>query len=242
MTCRELRNLAPLYHSGELGAVDREAFAAHRAACPECDHEIESQANLDSQIAGALARDYPDASRVKQRFRGALAAQRSRRRWILAAAAALVLVAGLGVARVYRRPTPAPAWIAAAARDHWSELVERQPRHWRTAPPEIAVVASQNGFAYAQVAALAPAGYKLERAKTCRIEGQPTLHLVFSDGAREYSVYLRPHISAKAPVDVVAHGAEHVAAFETGRYRAAVVTVGSEPECEALARTAASRL
>ena len=62
------------------------------------------------------------------------------------------------------------------------------------------------------------------------------------DGAREYSVYLRPHRSLSEPVRVVRHNEEQVAGFETGRFRALVVTAGPAKDCESLARLAKERL
>jgi len=103
-------------------------------------------------------------------------------------------------------------------------------------------VASQGGLSFAQASGLAAAGYRLERAKICGLDGQRMLHLVFGDGARRYSVYVGRHEGARTGLRTVRSGREEVAGFDTGRLRAVVVTAGPAAECEELARVAADRL
>ena len=244
MKCEEIRGLAPMYLTGEMDALRREQFAAHVRLCPECEREIDSQVRLDARLAGVLARQCPDSSRVEHRFRAAVAAERSRRLRFAGIAAAAVIVAGLAAGGLLFRPfRPAePAWLADAARDHWSELVEKQPRRWRSTEAEIGQLAARHGLSYAQVARLAAPGYFLEQAKNCGIGRQPMLHLVFSNGGREYSVFVRQSRGATEPVRVLQRDAENAAGMETGRYRAAVVMLGSRAECDEFARLVASRL
>jgi len=207
----------------------RQRFAAHLAACPECELEIEG-------LAAVLLREAPDTSRVEEAVRRRMAASRSRRRWALAAG---VLVAMVGS---YEWLAWAPRRYVDAARDHRAEVVERQPRRWRSGAAEIEVLAAGNGLTLAEAAGLAPEGYRLEHAKICGIDGQRMLHLVFTNGTREYSIYVSPDRSAQEGVRRVERDAEQVAGFETGRFRALVVTVGPAAECEELARLAAGRL
>ncbi len=237
MTCREVRGLAPLFLSGEMRGEARQRVAAHLAECPGCEREFEQQALVDARVARAVSRESPDTARIEQAVRRHIAYEPSRRRWMAAA----VIAALAGSYGLWRLVTP-PEWCADAARDHRVEVVQRQPRRWRSDTAEIGTVAAQNGLTLEQAASLAANGYRLERAKICGIDGQRMLHLVFTDGTRSYSVYVRPHPSAGAGVRVVRRGAEQVAGFETGRFQAIVVTDGPEAECEALARQAALRL
>jgi hypothetical protein len=117
-----------------------------------------------------------------------------------------------------------------------------QPRRWRSTPADIEAVAAPHGLTYSQVAALALPGYNLEHAKNCGIDGQRMLHLMFTNGSQEYSVYLNPNQTAKASVRMVQLGTEQLAGFETGRFRAIVAMVGLRSECEGAARLTASRL
>jgi anti-sigma factor RsiW len=240
MTCDEIRNQAPLYLSGELPWEERAQFHRHMAVCAACEQEIGAQSAIDARLARALGGELPDASQVERRVRTQMAAERRSHRWLgVGAIAAALLLAAVGAAYLLRPAAPAPRWYADAARDHRVEVIEGQPRRWRTDPVEIEKVTSQSGLSLTQARGMAAAGYALERAKICGLDGQRMLHLVFSDGRQRYSVYVSPHQSAQEPVRVEKRGSEEVAGFETGRYRAAVVSAGN---CAKLARIAESRL
>lgn len=243
MTCRDVRNLAPLYLSGEIDDETRHRFATHLAACPACGREIDEQALVDQRLAEALLREAPDTARIERLVRRHVSASQSRRRWILrGAAAASVMAALAGSYGLWRLASP-PRWYADAAHDHLAEVVDRQPRRWRSSPGEIESLAAQNGLSFAQVSGMALAGYRLEHAKTCGIDGRRMLHLVFTDGAREYSIYLGSHRQGAAEeVRTVRSNSLQVAGFDTGRVRALVVTDGEAAECGELAHFAARRL
>jgi anti-sigma factor RsiW len=243
MTCEEIRNRAPLYLSGEMPAEERALFHRHLAGCAVCEQEIETQSAMDARIARALGSVMPDASRVERRVRAQMAAERRQHRWLgIGAVAAVLLLAAIGAAYLVRPATPAPRWFADAALDHHDEVVEGQRRRWRTDPPEVEKVTLQTGLSVSQAAGLAAPGYSLERAKMCGIDGQRMLHLVFSDGRNRYSLFVSQHQSAQESVRVERRGAEQVAGFETGRYRAAVVSGVAAGDCAKLARIAESRL
>jgi anti-sigma factor RsiW len=222
---------------------ERARFHRHLAGCAACEQEIEAQAAIDARLARVLRGETPDLSQVERRVRAQMAAERrSHRWWGVGAIAAALLVAAIGGAYLLRPPVPAPRWYADAALDHRMEVVEGKPRRWRTDPVEIEKVASQSGLSLTQARGMAAAGYALERAKICAIDGQRMLHLVFSDGQRRYSVFVGPHQSAHEAVRLERSGAEEVAGFETGRYRAAVVSAGGAADCAKLARVAEARL
>jgi anti-sigma factor RsiW len=243
MTCDEIRNQAPLYLSGEMPWEKRAQFHRHLAVCAACEQEIGAQSAIDARLARALGAEAHDTSQLERRVRAQMATERRLHRWLgVGAIAAALLLAAIGAAYLLRPVAPAPRWYADAARDHRVEVVEGQPRRWRTDPIEIEKVTSQSGLSLTQARGMAAAGYSLERAKMCGLDGQRMLHLVFSDGRQRYSVYVSPHQSAQEPVRVEKRGSEEVAGFETGRYRAAVVTAGAAADCAKLARIAEARL
>jgi anti-sigma factor RsiW len=242
MNCRDVRSLTPLYLSGEMDGETRGRFAAHLAACPACGREIEEQAAVDERLVKALLRESPDTTRIERTVRRRIADVQSRRRWMARGAiAASVLTAISGIYGLWHA-TSAPRRYADAARDHRAEVVDRQPRRWRSDATEIETLTAQNGLSFAQASGLAPTGYWLEHAKTCGIDGQRMLHLVFTNGTQEYSIYVGPHRSVREGVRIVRRNSEEVAGFETGRFRALVVTDGEAAECNKLARMAAERL
>lgn len=87
---------------------------------------------------------------------------------------------------------------------------------------------------------LAPVGYRLEHGKLCRLDGRPFLHLVYTNGANEVSVFLRPwddpepsqgtametvNNSVLYTVDI---GPEHLSFFQTRQLTAVVVSDQSD--------------
>jgi hypothetical protein len=195
---------------------------------------------VDARLAEAFRLESPpDTTRVEQVVWRRISSARVRRRWTLASAVAAMVIAA--ISGIYRM-TSTPRVYADAARDHWVEVVQRQPRHWRIGAPEIQTLTAQNGLSFAEAAGLAPPHYRLELAKICGLDGHRLLHLVFTDGEHKYSLYLRRHEGVRSGVRIVQRDSEQVAGFETGRFSAFVVTVGAAGDCEDLARLIAARL
>jgi hypothetical protein len=162
---------------------------------------------LDAQLREAIHSEPLDTTRLERAIRAQT--KRSYWRWYAAAAAmAAAILLTIAVRRV-------PAAFHEAARDHRLEVVEHRPRHWQSNAPDGVT--------------LAPAGYRLEHSKICRLEGKPVLHLVYTDGAREVSVYVD---SSAGGGDADVDG-QHVTAFRTGRIQGLVV--GSAAECRQFA-------
>lgn len=247
MNCDELLHLAPLYLSGELASPQRQSCDLHVQSCRECEEILKQQRICDARLVAILGNEVPDHSqidRVSRYVREHIAAtSRSRKqRWLVAGAIAASLIAGIVCAYAWMTSFAVPSSYTAAAQDHWAEVVEHEPRHWRSTPAEMQFLIAASGLSSDQVSALAPAGYWLEHAKVCGIAGRRTLHLVFSNGTQQYSLYIRPHRGVKERVRLIRHNAEEVAGFETGRFSALVVTTSTSTQCEELARLAAARL
>jgi hypothetical protein len=205
--------------------------------------ELETQARLDARFREALLAKDVDVSRVNRRIRELIAAESSGSaapplrprpsRWMAAAmgiaAAFLLLAAGYllvpgHVARVY----------ADAATDHQLEVVQQRPRPWITDPAAIAALAEKQGISDSLPPELA-LGYHLARAKVCRLDGRLFLHLVYSDGTREFSLFLKRRDGQQLTgairgfangrfLRVSNTGSEHMASFETSHLMAMVAT------------------
>lgn len=263
MTCGEIARLAPLYITGELDARLAADFDTHLRACPACMRELERQARLDARLREIVLAEETKATQVDRRVRELIAAesegnpmpqlQPRRRRWvaIAAGAAAAIVLAAVGY-RTVSGPQVARVY-ADAARDHGLEIVQHQPRPWLTDPASIAALAEQQGIAPSAVAALASGGYHLNRARLCFLDHRIFLHLVFSDGVQEFSVFLRQR-DAKTlpgPVRETANGrplctsdlnGEHVASVQTDHLVAVVVTNQSSDAALNFARFASAVL
>jgi anti-sigma factor RsiW len=264
VNCREIAELAPLYLSGEMDAPRAAAMDAHLQTCPACLEEMRLQAHFDARLREIVLSEELDEATVSRLVRERIAADsgvparagllsRIPRRWVAAAigAAAVLLLVGLGyrgllgprVARVY----------ADAAQDHRREIIEQEPRRWLADPAQIAALAEQQGISGTAVLALAPDGYHLGRGRLCWLDGRIFLHLVYSNGAQEISLFLRQREAAPLlgpageevygkPLHTSGLGNEHVAAFETSRLTAVVVTDQSAEAALRFARLASAAL
>ncbi len=187
--------------------------------------------DLDERIAEAFREDPADPRRVEQRVLRQISAKRQKRRAAVAALAAAVLIAVfIGV----NRP---PKLLVDAARDHRVEVMEHKPRRWTTDPAEFE---PKFGLTVAKASSLAPEGFWLLHARTCGLEGQKALHLVFTNGTREISVYVRKTTQGQKGSAHI--GAEELAAARSAEYQTVAVTTGSAAECQQIARRAAERL
>jgi anti-sigma factor RsiW len=245
MTCDQIHELVPLYLSGELDPQRAAEFDAHLKGCTLCAGELESEARLDVKLREAFLAEELDTSRIYQRVRELIANERvtaanltplqaaRRRRWVAAAlgvAATLLLIAG-GYVLVPRQVAQV---YADAAEDHQTEVVDHRLRRWFFDRAQIDALAQGQGIT-AAVPAEVGAGYHLERARICRLDGLTYLHLVYGDGVREFSLFLRPRDAVKlnAPIRGFANGRllrecvsgnEHLSSFATQRLSAVVVT------------------
>jgi anti-sigma factor RsiW len=247
MNCPDILSQSPLYLSGELDAVRAEKFQAHLVGCASCRRELELQAGLDAHLRNQLfAADVNvDNSALDQRIRASLPdleahRQAARfhvlpRRWLLAAASVAVALfaAALGY-RVLQGRQVAPV-CADAARDHHDEVTDQQPRVWVSDRPTIDALAERRGVPVTAVDALAASGRRLERGRLCRLGGRVFLHLVFTDGTHEFSVFLGQNDGERIQGPVRENvsgrwlysgdsGAEHLASFQTNQLTTVVVT------------------
>jgi anti-sigma factor RsiW len=237
MKCTDVRDLAPLYLTGELESARAEQLAAHVKFCPPCAVELGQQEAFDSLLRESLLAEHFDSSRVESKVRQSIT-RLSRRRWTLAlAGAAALFLLLLGVRTVMSSRT-IPVY-AAAAQDHRMEIVDRQPRKWFTDRPSIEELARRQGVSGSSIDAIAPAGYHLAQGKLCRLDGKIFLHLVYANDSESLSVFLRPTDGISA-VHSETQGAEHVAGFQDRAVSALVVTEQSGDAALRFARSAAA--
>ena len=264
MNCRDIAELAPLYSSGELEAPGAAVFQSHLKTCSSCADEMERQAYFDARLREIVLSDDIDVNPMNRRVRLQIASVSRanarpnrlgpvRRRWTAAAMgiAAVLLLFSWGYYDLFGRRVAGV--YAAAAADHRIEVVELQSREWVGDSGQIKALAQEEGVPESAVFALASGKYHLNRARLCRLDGRVFLHLVFSDGGQEFSVYLRHRDSKSLPGQSLetANGKslhasdfnnEHVASFETPQLTFVVVTDQSEVAALNIARFASSVL
>lgn len=235
MTCRELVEIAPLYLSGELEGSELARVHGHLAECRNCAREMDQLRAMDAQVRESLA-ELPDASGIQKAVRRSIG-QRRAAWWRLAGTAAAVIAVVALAQFGLKRSSPGARVVSDAFRDHQAEVIDHQPRRWRTNSAEIETLAARYGLA--DVSSLAPAGYRLEHAKMCGLDHQPALHLVFTNGSQELSVFVRARVWEENGLNTTAAGPLHAASFQNNRF-AVIATGSSNADCMAVTKSAAS--
>ena len=197
--------------------------------------------NIDDQLRHALFAETPDASGVVATVRTRIRQEeqlRARQRLWLGIAAAALLTMGAAASWVAVRRAE-PKVLAAAVRDHRVEVLQNSPRRWKVSILAMQPLLEQYRVGWSDVQTLLPVGFVLAKVKECRIDGQPTLHMVFSDGLRNLSVFVRAGSSETGLPQASLDGAE-VAAFRRGNLSGIVVAAGTPGLCaEAVRRLTA---
>lgn len=237
MNCGDIKELAPLWHSGELEIERRGEFEAHVADCAACEAELREQWKIDQHLRETIAAEPADTRAIEAQVKRCIA-RANIQRWAipgLAAAAALIAIV------LWRAPKaqPAnPAIFADAARDHTAELINHAPRRWRADPSELNTIEKSQGINDTDVKALEATGYSLQRARICRLGGAPWMHLVYARGGREFSVYMRVREDHAVPEAASSSGNLQLASFTHGRVQAVIVTDAPKGECAKFAKEA----
>jgi hypothetical protein len=191
--------------------------------------------DIDRALCEAYGREPIETSGVENAIRREIGSSSKRNssklRWGIAAALVCAVALG-GYWVIY--PAPESKIFAAAALDHRIEVVRNAPRHWRTTEADLDSLTARFGVSRQQISFF---GYRLIHAKICGLNGQRVLHLVYKNGATEYSLYLAPP-SASVPVTETQQQSEHIASFHGRGIEGMVVTDGTAPDCRRFAKIA----
>ena len=161
----------------------------------------------------------------------------------------MVLAAGFWLGRA-----PRLAEVCSdAANDHRTEVVNSEPRQWLSDPAKIAMLALRQGIPSTTVPTQALGDYRLARGRLCFLDRHIFLHLVYSNGRQEVSLYLRSRdgllqgssfLNAGQEIPVARAGADraHVASFETPSLTAVVVASASSGAALQFAQAVSTKL
>jgi len=242
MNCQEVQRLV-MYDSAGLDAVRASALRAHLETCSACREQLQQQRELDHRLRAVLLAETLDTSEIEHRVRENIRSNSppitfSRTVLRFAAVAAAVLLAAVAAWRYWSPGQPVQI-CADAAHDHLREVVGKEPRRWVSERPAIDALADRMMISVSALSRFAAPGYHLERARVCRLDRQLFLHLVYSNGAREFSLFLRPERSGNGAGFYAANfGQEHIASVLTNRTRAVIVSEESAQLAAKLARMA----
>lgn len=238
MSCEEFGLWVQRPQGDEMEAPAMAAFRLHQEQCPDCAFLLESTRAFDETLRNEILGETPDPAAVVNRVRTRIQrGNNAYRRWLLIAAAALLT---LGVAATWRASGPTGnTLISAAVRDHNLEVKTNSPRRWRLSIPAMQPLLEQYRVGWNDVQALLPVGFILEKAKECRIDGQPALHLVFTDGTRAVSVFFRADKELPVMPQTTVEGTD-AAGFHRGKLSGIVVAAGAPGLCAEAVRRLSS--
>jgi anti-sigma factor RsiW len=193
MNCSDLQYLMPLQLSGELDSASMAQLERHVNECPACQEQIEEQQDLNKGIRAALLSESVDTTALRMRVlnevkgKGTVSIINTARhpiRIALAVAAGLLIVLAVGAANRDN------ARYEQASLDHVDEVVRAGHREWRTQGNSIGQLISQCMKTPPQLEQLSIPGYQLLRGKECGISRSRYIHLVYSNGAQQISMYV----------------------------------------------------
>ena len=258
MICSQSERVTEAYLSGE---IDEPAWRKHLDGCPQCAAKLKTESDFDQIIRHAVTSERFQTRQLEAHVRAAMRESvtlirgpilASWRHGIAAAVALLVVVIGtVGYAKGRIERT---ALCIDAADDHQEEVVAKSPRKWRTESAEVQALAQRIVGDATVPERIVPAGYHLVGARVCLLHGKRYMHLDYSDGSTEISLFVRHQ---DPPKSLVAHvfdlfqatgpSTERVDAFAVGSVQKdnlSLVLVSSAPipEAEKIVSEAGGRL
>ena len=198
MNCREIDQNSTFYFSHELNPEQSAEFLAHLETCTSCAGKVRQQQELDHLLRSTILNQQMDTRALEFRIRRQLTSPPKRtpvifsRHWALVAAGLfLAAVVGLLSGSWLRDTRKASAICADAIVDHRVEVVENAPRKWTADLARIASVSQKIIGIEINPEQLAPSGYHFERARICSLQDKRYVHLVFSNGNQQMSMFVR---------------------------------------------------
>jgi anti-sigma factor RsiW len=193
MNCSDVWYLMPLHLSGELDGVSMAHFERHVNECPACQQRMEEQQDMNKGIRAALLSESVDSTALRKRVLTEIKDKRTvsiinfaRRPLRIALGVAAGLIIALAVGATNRDN----ARYEEASQDHVAEVVRTEHREWRTQSSSIGQLVSQCMKTPPQLEQLSIPGYQLVRGKECGISRSRYVHLVYSNGEQQISMYV----------------------------------------------------
>jgi len=259
MKCNDLQNLMPLFISGELDGQNSADFERHIETCAACQTEMNLQKNYDNLLRQAFAEEALETAALRERVRQQIrAAEKPRASWWKIpqmrfgfAAAALLIVLCAAIFYFVAKQNQ-PTIYAGVARDHTEDVIEQMPKNgWRDGELPASIYAREQ-LGDAVVSTIAPEGFRLVRTRLCNPAGEPFVHLIFDNGAKQISFYVRKNGNTLPgnPVEVFNNRAFYaerfdnleVAGFQSAQYTVLVVAPLTRAETLSFAQNAAERI
>jgi anti-sigma factor RsiW len=194
MNCPNYEQVTDAYLSGE---IDSPEWRSHLDCCPNCAAKLQSESDFDLILRHAVNEERLQTRQLEAHVRAAIHQPRSR--WhspmfvLRYGLAAMVVFGTLGLATFgyAKGRMDRTATCADAADDHREEIIEKAPRKWRVNPKDVQALSQRVVGDPSVPERVTPAGYHLVGARICILHDKDYLHLDFSDGNNEISLFVR---------------------------------------------------
>jgi len=205
-------------------------------------NRYQDDTELDRQLRQEILAEPVHVSALEHRIRKAIAPRFRGRLLVAASAAFLLLLCTFAYIGLRTRFPLQPSQVCSdAARDHLREIVRRESRRWTSDTAGIDALGQQVGVSPAAHSRFVVPGYRLDRGKLCVLSGRLFLHLVYSNGTREFSLFLA-HDSAPGGYFDADFSGQYTASIESNQTRAVIVTSESRAAARTLVHVAANAL
>jgi hypothetical protein len=196
MTCDKVRDVLPLYLSGELKGEELADIERHVQGCERCALAVSADRELDDAFRTAMLEETPDVSGVLGRVHERMTAS-----WwtrmprlvsvrVAAAIAMVIIIALVGLPWFYVHQTQRTMALEAV-NDHYGDLVLLRHPDWEYKPEDVARFIQQQ-FPQKQdlLRSITPQSATFEKVRVCNLRGTSYAHFVFNTPTGETSVFL----------------------------------------------------
>lgn len=232
MKCNEARKLLNPYLDSELDTKSSLEVEQHLAACIECAGLFEAEGKFDARIRDALRRGEPTPAlwdAIESRLHPARHVS-SNVRWVLAAAAAVALLAGVWFVRTTR-----PLDLAIAAGECHNAYVQRitSPEFNGPLPDrivrELGDQLDASAFAYRPTAS----GFSTDGARFCHVRNVPTAVVLghYQNMPVSLLVFKRSELTQFPATKERLDSGEAVICSHTGRYECVMRIIDNHVVC-----------
>src|SRR5579859_8154294 len=194
MICSYYEQVTDAYLSGE---IENPEWRSHLDECPNCAAKLRAESDFDLVIRHAVNEERVQTRQLEAHVRSAIRKSQPWNRPVFVmlryAVAASVVFGTLAIATFgyAKARVDRSAVCVDAVDDHQEEIVGKAPRKWKSDMKAVEALSQKMTGDPTVAEHVAPTGYHLIGARICVLHGKSYMHLDYSDGNNEISLFVR---------------------------------------------------